>query len=582
MRSAARPAVLKDPVTVEVIKHELAAITEACADAIMKTGRSHMIKLGDFAASLGDRNGQLLGIAATSPLQLSALMEVLERVHAEPGKRPGDVFVTNDPYAGMGHLPDVAVIVPCFVDGVLAGYSIAYSHHNDIGGHFYGGSSSQSEESFEEGLRIPLMRLYREGVRDDALLAIIEANVRSPAEWLGDLDAKVIGCRRGVAQLADVTQRYGAELADASCDYLLDYSETEVRRAITAIPDGEYGFERWFEEADVARGTRILIRVVLRVRGDELEVDFTGSSAQVMRAINLPRGAAAGSVFGALKFMCGGEVVLNSGFVRPITITAAPGSVVNPVPPAPVGGRAPMMFAVYEAVLRALATAIPEAVSVPGEGGDMLHFSGVDAREKPFMGTDVYFGGWGGRPGGDGVDGVAPLHFGALASSSVEVLERDVPMVFECFQFVEDTGGPGQSRGSLAVERGWRFDVPTRVMLRTCNLDPPAGLAGGLAGAPAGTTLIRNGESTVLPAHTHVHLDLEPGDRLIHRIGGAGGFGDPARRDPEAVRRDVRDEKVSLQAARQYYLLDMGSDAGSEAPNAEQSAASDTKPKEPR
>lgn len=554
------PKRLRDPVTIEIIKHELAAITEATADAIMKTGRSQMIKLGDFAASLGDRNGRLLGIAATSPLQLSALMEILERVHAEPDTRPGDVFVTNDPYLGMGHLPDVAVVVPCFVDGLLAGYSIAYSHHSDIGGHYHGGSSSQSGEIFEEGLRIPLLKLYRAGVRDDTLLSLIDANVRNPREWLGDLDAKVIGCRRGVEQLAAVVDSYGMELTNAACDYLLDLAEAGVREALGGIEDGSYSHERYFDESGGDDGARVLIRVELRVHGDRVDVDFTDSSDQVERAVNLPRGAAAGSVYGALKFLCSGEVVLNSGFIRPINIVAPPGCVVNPISPAPVGGRAPMMFAVYEAVLRALAVALPDAMSVAGEGGDMLHFSGTDTDGKLFMGTDVYFGGWGGRPSGDGPDGIAPLHFGALASASVEMMERDVPVVFDCFRFATDTGGAGRSRGSLAVERGWQFQVPTRVMMRTCNLFPPEGLSGGGDGAVADNTWRRGQTELEVPRHTHVHLELRPGDTLIHRIGGAGGFGSPHERDPELVLRDVLDEKVSLRAARADYLVVIDSD----------------------
>jgi N-methylhydantoinase B len=545
---------LHDPITTEVVKHELAAITEATADTIMRTGRSHMIKLGDFAASLGDRHGRLLGIAETSPLQLSPLMAVLARLHDNSADlRPGDVYVTNDPYFGMGHLPDVAVVVPAFVDDTLVGYAIAYSHHNDIGGHFPGGSSSDSGDIYEEGLRIPLLRAYAGGVRDESLYALVRSNVRSAEEWIGDLEAKVTGCRRGAQQLADVVRKYGLAQVDETSNYMLDLAQSSVREAVARIPDGSYRHEQWFEDRTESSETRLRINVQLHVAGDQLTVDFTGTSEQAARAVNLPYGATTASVFGALKFLCDGEVVLNSGFTRPITIVAPEGTAVHPVVPAPCGGRAPMMFAVYEAVLRALDVALPGRIGVPGEGGDMLQFNGVDDTGRVFMGNDVFFGGWGGRPVGQAVDGIAPLHFGALSSNSVEVMERDIPIVFGCFELIQDSGGAGTSRGSLAVERSWEFLVPTDVMLRTCNLRPPPGLNGGHDGAVARTILRRNGVAEQLPLTTHLHLHLQSGDRLEHRIGGAGGFGPAYQRPPEAVLADVVDDKLSIAAARDQY-----------------------------
>jgi N-methylhydantoinase B len=212
-----------------------------------------------------------------------------------------------------------------------------------------------------------------------------------------------------------------------------------------------------------------------------------------------------------------------------------------------------MMFAVYEAVLRALAEALPERIGVPGEGGDMLQFNGTDAAGRVFMGNDVFFGGWGGRPAGQAVDGIAPLHFGALSANSVEVMERDVPIVFGAFQLVPDTGGAGRSRGSLAVERSWEFLVPADIMLRTCNLQPPGGLAGGTDGAVARTVLRSGATEQVLPLSTHLHLHLSAGDRVEHRIGGSGGFGPPHLRASDEVFADVLDGKLSVDAALTQY-----------------------------
>ena len=542
-----------DPILVEIMRHELAAINEEMASAIMRTGRSQLVKMGDFATSFCDRAGDLIGVAAGSPLQLPALMEVARRAARWPGLGPGDVLVTNDPYAGMGHLPDVAIAAPCFVEGDLVGFALTYSHHSDIGGRFAGGSSSQSEEVYEEGIRIPLTVLYRGGELNQTLVDLVLANVRSADEWLGDLDAKVVGCRRGIAQLGEMVERHGVAAFQDLCEYLFRFAESTLHEAILQTPDGSYEHRSVFHEGSGGAAVDVVLTAVVTVDGGSLTVDLSGCSPQVRRAINLPLGATQGAVLSALRYLSSEDIAINAGFFRAVDLVIPPGTVVNPVRPAPVGGRAPMIFAVYEVVLRALAQAVPAMVGVPGEGGDLLHVSGTDDDGTEFTGTDIFFGGWGGRPSQDGIDGVAPLHFGAFATAPAELVERSLPVAIDFFGLIPDTAGPGRFRGSLAVLRVWRFTETATVMIRTNNLRAPDGIAGGGPGSRAGTMLLRHGEDVPLAAHSHVHFEAQPGDRLLHWIGGSGGYGPASDRPPESVRTDVIEGRLSPSVALELY-----------------------------
>jgi N-methylhydantoinase B len=547
-----------DPILVEVIKNELAAVNEEMAIAVYRTGRSAMVKVGDFATAVCDAQGRVVGEGA-APFQIGIFMAVLESVLSKYRGtfRPGDIILVNDPYAGMGHMPDVAIVAPAFWRQQLVGFTLAYSHHTDIGGRFPGGFSSQCTESFEEGIRIPILKLYDAGVRNDTLLQMIEANVRAPEEWVGDVEAKIAGCRRGEHEIAAVVDKYGLEAFNSSCDYFVDYAERATREAIGAIKPGEYVQEDTFEDdglggADVA----LPLRVALRVSGNVLTVDFTGTAPQAPAAINMPFGMTRGTVYGAIKSILSPDVLTNVGFTQAIEIIAPEGTLINPRYPAAVGGRAPLFFRVFDMLFRALARALPDRVGVSGEGGDVLHFSGTKPDGSQFSFMDLFFGGWGGRPTKDGIDGVAPMSFGSYGSVPAEILEREFPIVVEGFGYVPDTEGAGTYRGSLGIYKRWRFLAPGRVMIRTNRLvRPSAGLAGGGAGALSENLLTSNGATISLPCQSHVHIDVNPGDYIYHRISGSGGYGDPAERDPETVLRDVQEEKISIERARACYRV---------------------------
>ena len=563
-----------DPILVEVIKNELATVNEEMAIAVYRTGRSAMVKVGDFATAVCDAQGRVVGEGA-APFQIGIFMVMLENMLAKfaGSFRPGDVILVNDPYAGMGHLPDVAVVAPAFWEDKLVGFTLAYSHHTDIGGRFPGGFSSNCTSAFEEGLRLPMLKLYDAGVRNDTLVELIEANVRSAEEWMGDVEAKIAGCRRGEHELRQIVERYGFDVFNSSCDHFVEYAEKATRTAIRGIAPGEYVQEDTFEDDGLGgSGVAMPLRVALRVDGDDLTIDFTSTAPQAKAAINMPFGMTRGTVYGAVKSIVNPDVGTNIGFTRAIKIIAPEGTLINPRHPAAVGGRAPLFFRIFDMLYRVLAKALPDKVGVAGEGGDVLHFSGTKADGSHFSFMDLFFGGWGGRPNKDGIDGVAPMSFGSYGSVPAEVLEREFPIVVDGFGYVPDTEGAGKYRGSVGIYKQWRFLERGEVMVRTNRLERPSeGLGGGMPGELSANVLIAGGDQKQLPRQSHLHLEVKPGDTIYHRVSGSGGFGDPSQRSPEQVLADVREGKVSIEQARRRYKVAI--DATTMTINADQTSA---------
>ena len=548
-----------DPILVEVIKNELAAITEEMAIAVWKTGRSAMVKTGDFATAICDGQGRLLGQGYAAPFQLAFFIEMMPYILDKFGGSftPGDVIVVNDPYAGITHMPDVAIVAPAFWNDQLVAFTLAYSHHTDIGGRFPGGFSSQCTETYEEGLRLPILKLYAGGVRNEALLDTILANVRVSDEWLGDVEAKIAGCWRGEQEIRALLDKYGVETYESSCDYLIDYAERATRAAIREIPSGEYVHEDVFEDDGFGTDAAAMpIKLTLRVEDDTLSVDFTGTSPQARGAINLPLSMTKATVYGTIKSIVGEDVLPNVGFIRPIQVITEPGSLVNPRFPAAVGGRAPLFFRVFDMLFRVLAKALPDRTPIPGEGGDVLHLTGEKADGTPYAMMDIFFGGWGGRPKKDGIDGVAPMSFGSYGTIPAELLEREYPLVIDGFGYVPDTAGAGKYRGSLSIYKQWRFLQPGKAMVRTNRLLRASdGMAGGQPGALSTNILNPGDENLELPRKAHMHLDVKPGDRIYHVVCASGGHGDPLEREPEKVLTDVKDEKLTIGYARKQYAV---------------------------
>jgi N-methylhydantoinase B len=549
-----------DSVLVEVMKNELTSIGEEMGIAMHRTARSLIAREGsDFSTALVDAEGRLIAQGLTIGIHLGYIKGVMREVLAKFGGnlRPGDIVVSNDPYWGMSHLPDIVLVAPIFWRGQLVAFSTIVAHHTDIGGRFAGGMGIACAELYEEGLRLPGVKLYEEGRPNHELLETIAANVRVPEDVIGDLQAQAVACRQGERGVQQVLDRYGLATFESCNEYLRRYSEQMIRKGIAAIPDGEYLYEEFFED-DGFGGPGVRLKLTLKVHGDSVTADFTGCDPQVRSAINVPFTLTCASTYVAFRSALGADAPANQGLFAPIEVVAPAGCVVNPRFPAAVGARGMMLWRIIDMVFGALAQATPDKVYAAGDGGPSMVWGVWDS--DPNEAPDVaFFGGgssgWGGRPDRDGVDGVNAMAIGGAAQSApAEMVERELPVLLEGVGFVPDTGGAGKYRGSLSVYRRYRFLKNGRVSLRMCRTESlPYGLCGGRDGTPARAVLFSNGNQIELPRRMLIETEVRAGDVLLYVHPGAGGYGDPMDRDPDRVLQDVLDRKFSPAYAERVY-----------------------------
>ena len=546
-----------DPITLELVKNALDAIVDEMAIAMMHAAYSTNLKTAmDMSCALCDADGRLIAQGLTLPLHLGSIPDAIVHVlTAYEGRiEPGDVFLLNDPFRGGTHLPDFYVFKPIFVGDLLVGWSVTVGHQMDVGGKTPGGNGCDATEIYQEGLRIPPLKLFARGEPVEALFALLEANVRVPRLVLGDVRAQVAACRTGEREYLALIERYGRERFAACTDALLEQAERLARNAIADMPDGTYRFTDWIDD-DGIDDEPIPITVAITVAGEEMLVDFTGSAPQVRGAINSPLPFTKSAVYACVRHLIGGEPPNNEGYFRPITVTAPAASVVNPVLPASVAARGLTAFRIANAVFGALARIAPDRVFACESGGDTgVSYGGYDADRKPFVFVEFVYGGWGGRPDRDGVD-VCSSAVVNFANNPVEILESEYPLVIEEYGYVPDSGGAGRHRGGLAVVRQYRFENPEATLqLRTDRRRfVPYGLAGGRDGTPT-ANLLRSGD-TERELPTKCTLTVRDGDVLRHVVAGAGGWGDPHLRDPALVLHDVVEEKITPGYAEREYRV---------------------------
>jgi len=545
-----------DPILSEVMRHELISASEEMNITMKQTTRSIVAKeAGDYSAGLLDPEGRV--IAQAIPYGLGYFTAVMPHIIAKyQGKfRPGDVIISNDPYGGLSHLPDIALVMPIFWGGEHRGFAAVVQHHTDIGGRFPGGMGLVCGSVYEEGLRLPAVRFYENGEPIESVREIIVAAVRAPDDVLGDLEAGIAACRRGGRALTALFDKYGSERVVGCYQHLLAHSENLMRTVIRSIPDGRYRCSQPFDDG---AGTRVDIVVTLVIEGDNLTVDFTGTGPQVANALNCPPDLignfTCNNVFIAL--LGSADVPINSGLFAPLRTITPEGTLVNPRFPAAVGSRGQVLWRVYDLICQALAMAIPDRMPAASEGGvSMMVFTAAGGNGGGnSMITEIYSSGWGGRPHTDGLDGAMPVAMTGFRTNSGEAFEQELPVMLDGFGFVPDSGGPGCFRGSMSVYRRWRFLSEGRVMLRTCRVDSlPYGVAGGDEGRPFQAILTSGGKDTELPRNIMIDIPVKAGDLLTHIQPSAGGYGVAFQRDPARVLEDVLDEKVSPEAAARDY-----------------------------
>jgi N-methylhydantoinase B len=546
-----------DPITLEIVNNGLASVADEMALVVMRSAYSPVVRdTMDYSTALCDRRGEVVAQGLTLAVQLGTFPTMMQYLLEEFEGRmePGDIFISNDPYGyGGQHLPDIYIVKPIFFEGSLEGYAATMAHHSDVGGITPGSVAVHATEIYQEGLRMPLLKLYEAGRPNETLLRVIEKNTRQPVFVLGDIRAQIAACRTGERGLADILERYGADQAHRYMDEIQAQAERLMRAEIAALPDGEYHFDDYIDGyGDPARPLRI--SVAMTVAGSEIDIDLTGTAEQVPAGLNCPVGLVRAACYCAVRGVTGRDIPNAEGYMRPIRVNAPEGTIVNPVLPAACGARGVVGYRLYDAMMGALAQVVPEKVIAPGEGGPSLFSIGGYVDREPFVLTEVMVGAWGARASLDGPEGVSnPL--ANLSNQPVELIEADLPLEVLSYGLVPDSGGPGRYRGGLAFIREVRLLADEAVL--TVRSDRrhhrPYGFETGEAGGGS-LNIIRGADGErELPPMPMEAVPLRRGEIFSHISAGGGGFGPALERDPRAVREDVLDEKVSAAAARERY-----------------------------
>ncbi|MBI4506907.1 MAG: hydantoinase B/oxoprolinase family protein [Chloroflexi bacterium] len=546
-----------DPVTQEVIRNALVAVAEQMAACIFRCSHSAVIReLLDYSTAIFDAHGGIIAQAARIPIHLNSMTNALQHMLAT--RYPldtwaeGDVYITNDPYSGGQHLPDILAFAPVCADGRVVAICGVLGHHLDVGGRAPSSYGADATEIYQEGFRIPPIRLVRRSVVNELFFDLFAANIRVPQKTLADLRAQLAALEVGKAELRRLVAKYGAGALRQAMADLADSSEARVRAAIGALPDGVYTEEDYVDDDGLGTGP-VRIRATVSVAGTELTVDFAGSAPQTPGPINSPIASTESTVYYALIAVLDPTIPANYGCYRPIRILAPYGSVVNPRPPAAVVSRAVVNHRTATVVLAALAGAAPARVPADHYGNaNVWTLSRVDEDGGIVVHHEVEVGGWGGRPTKDGID-VYSASVHNLANMPLEMAELDFPLRFLRYELRQDSGGPGRFRGGLGVERAFRILAPSTVGTQFDRVHlPPRGLAGGRPGAPARLLVERDGQAVPVPTKA-VHFPLRPGDVMRVLTQGGGGYGDPRQRDLALVARDLAEGKISERAAREDY-----------------------------
>ena len=545
-----------DPVTVEVVRHKLDGIANEMELTLLKSSFSPIVKEGlDASASLFTLQGETLAQAVAIPIHLATLIPCVARILDEfpiGTMHEGDLYCMNDPYLGGTHLPDIAVLMPVFARGRPLAFAAAMTHHQDIGGMAPGSVPTDATEVFQEGIRLPPLKL-RDGDRfNDTLLKILRRNVRIPDTFEGDLMAQVAACSVGARRLSALAETYGDNHLTAIFAELLDRSEAMTRAALRTIPKGTYSAVDFLDNDGIELDRRIRIEAAVTVDDGAITIDFTGSSPQVRGPLNaVPSGSLAAACY-VVRAITDPTIPTNGGCFRPIALNLPEGSIVNPREPAPVNARTATIKRITGTILAALANAVPGRVPADSGGLLVLAFGGARRDGTSYVTGELVAGGAGASTGKDGAD-VIETDATNCMNMPAEAIELDMPVRVHRVELRRDSGGAGAQRGGLGILREYEIlhgDV--RFTHRgERHFIAPRGRAGGRDGAMARTVIYRAaGGEEVVPSKRV--MTLHAGDRVMLETAGGGGYGDPARRDADQVRADLADGKISTEGANLY------------------------------
>lgn len=559
-----------DPVTAQVIWGALENIAIEMGHKLTRMSYSSIIRESeDFGAALIDANcQQLCESVFSTPLQLgpiSGYVRGIKKLFEMRGDKfyPGDVIIHNSPYFGASHGPDVAFCIPVFHNDELIGFSVTTAHHLDIGALVPGSCGIvEAVDAYAEGLQFKAIKVYERGVKNQHFWNFLSDNVRAADMVVGDMEAQIAACRIGAERYVELVKEYGIDMVLAASEYLMNYSETMLRREIEKLPDGTYYAEGYFDgylDSPDPSKKDLKIAVTLTIKGSDLYIDFTGSSPQIDdRPINMPfEGTVCVAVYLIVRsILLDTEdheyIPQNSGLIRPIHIYAPPGSICNPTFPAPTIARFCPGNVVADTVMHALAQAAPRQICAGVGNLKVIAYSGL-VGEKYWVYMDITEGAYGGRYGKDGLDCVDTL-YANTRNNPIEDIESHYPLRVLRYELREDCCGAGKWRGGLGSIRDVMFTADGRASVEgDGHKFAPWGIFGGRPGVPGGLVLNPGKDNErALPSKIS-DIKTKKGDvfRTISAVG--GGYGDPFERDPQKVLDDVLDGFISRETAREQY-----------------------------
>lgn len=548
-----------DPVTAEIIRGGLYTIANEMSDTVIRTARtSTFSESHDFSTSIFDGKGRLISVSAGLPMHMIASRFSVMEVLKDFGDNiyPGDVFVLNDPYHGGSHIPDWTIMIPIFHNEEILFFPVTRAHQGDTGGAAPGGYYPGATDIWQEGLRLPPIKIYEKGVSRPDIIKMLQINTREPRFW-GDLQAMIASIKIGEKRLLEMLNRYGARQMVDYTGYLIDYTDKRFRAEIETWPDGVYEADAYLEH-DCQGITDIKIKVKATVNKDSLKLDFSGSDPQVPGFVNSPLCNSYAFIFVALASMIDETIPHNDGLFNPVEIYLPEGTVVNPKPPAPctactlhIGGE------IAEAVAFALGNAVPERAYVQNvkQGMPIVTF-GVDPETaEMFIDQNTNTsGGWCNATSGLDGWGALPCYFGAMTMATAELHDMDYPNFTIEREYVTDSGGPGKWRGGLGTLVKQKATSPMYAHTYLIGTSyPMRGFNGGMDGSPNQIVLRAGSPNELIVKDTAFNEILDANDILIAELGGGGGWGNPLERNPAAVLDDVIDEYVSFESALRDY-----------------------------
>ena len=551
-----------DRIRLEVLRNLLEGIGDGMALTVVRASRSSIVRASlDFSTGVLSANGDLVGQGLCLPIHLGGMMPALESclTRYKGNIKAGDIFILNDPYEGGSHLPDIFLFKPIFLEGMLLGYLCAMSHHTDIGGRVAGGNACDSSEIYQEGLRIPALKLYDEGQPNETIFRILEKAVRVPDKVLGDLHGQLAALAYGETEYLRLAKRFGIEEINQYTEHLVDYTEELTRKSISGLPDGKWSFTDYVDDDGFGIGP-IPIVVTLTKTADQLHVDFTGTGPQCKGAMQPVFQTTKGIVCAAIKtaLSATGTAIPNTaGCFRPITITAPEGTFVNPLPPAPVAARALGCVRVFQTVMGAFAQILPDAIPACSGGTEfVITMAGYDRKQtpwKPWVLVDGFLEVCsGGYPDRDGAD-AQHVWTTNISIAPSETLEVEIPVQVTETNLLPDSEGAGKYRGGVGIRRAYRYLTDDAIVqIRADRTEhTPYGLQGGQDSRRthiqiASCDTIRNMPSKFIET-------MNNGDTLIAEVPGGGGWGNPLERDPDLVLEDTISGKVSVDRAQEIY-----------------------------